>query len=290
MLRRIGLLAAAVAMVCSAALCQELSDPNKIIDEATEKMMALDNYAFVLEKEGWDFHMEETAEATAQLTGEAAGNAMTQAFTKDVDEVEAEGPEWMTYASEVKFKKPWIVWMRIMRSDYVPDLLINAVMKYNYEKSKDKFAIRAIGLQLARGTDTESGNFLYSNYTSDLIDINLLADQVEPKLDGVVELEDMDGLKAYKIEFDLKDKKLEMKDVNLSEWGVPEELHFKVKPEINWYAREIGEGHIAKAYYYFDADTLALVKQEVFQPDGELYFRKWWRDRKLDNLTPRDFR
>lgn len=280
--------AVCVAMaLCVTAPGQQLKDPKQIIAKAKERAMGLESYSFTVYKEGWDFNMEKTAEATESVAGEAKNNPVAGKYADKVDKVDASKPKWMTYESNHKYTKPYLLKMEIIKSDYVPAMLQGAVMTYRPDKIKKgnyfyvKPKISPIGIK--RGTETVSGNFFYSTWHINYMKIEMLAKQIEPKLEGIAKSE---GRDAYKIVFDFpQNKKIETYPVDYNAWGIPEPVQWRFRDEIGEFSR----GNISKAVFYFDVKTLDMLQSDVFQANGEIYYHRVWKDIKVNHLTKDDF-
>lgn len=290
MLKRTTIVITLLMAVCVSAFAGDLTNPKEIIKKSTDRMLAMKNFGFVIEKEGWDFNMEKTAEATKSLTGEASGSRLTKNLVKDVDQVDSTAPKWMTYKSEYKWAKPWVLWMKITQSDYVPSMLINGIMRYNYVKNKKNWSIKTpvVIVGIPRGIDTESGNFLFAGWHLNYMFLNNLAKDVEPVLEGKVK---MDGKDVYKIGFHFSDAakaKSHAKDTDFAAYGVPKELKFKYDAEIDWFVDEAAR--YKDVYYYIDAKTLDMVGEEVIQKNGELYYKKIWKNIRVDSLDKDEFK
>lgn len=290
MIKRISMVTLLIVSICVSVFAGELTDPKEIIKKSTDRMVGMKTFGFVIEKEGWDFNMAETAEATKSLTGEASNSRLTKNLAKDVDQIDSTAPKWMTYKSEYRWAKPWVLWMKITQSDYVPDLLINGIMRYNYVKNKKKWSIKTpiVIVGIPREINSESGNFLYAGWHLNYMFLNNLAKDVDPVLEGKVK---MDGKDVYKIGYHFTDTvkpKSHKKDTDFASYGVPKEMNFKYDEEIEWFFDE--GARLKDVYYYIDAKTLDMVAEEVMQPSGELYYRKIWKDIRVDNLDKDEFK
>jgi hypothetical protein len=286
--KRISIVAVfVVAALCVTALGQQIKDPKQIISKARERLLGLESYSYTIYKEGWDFEMEKTAEATKDVAGDAKSNPIAGKYADKVGEVDASKPKWMTYDSDYKFMKPYLVQMTINKSDYVPSMLQGATMTYRPDKIKKgnyfyvKPKISPIGIK--RGTETVSGNFFYSTWYINYMKLDMLVKQFPPKLEGTKKIE---GRDAYQIVFAIpKGKKIETYPVDYNAWGIPEPIQWRFKDEIGEFSR----GNISKIIYFFDVKTLDLVCTDVYQANGEVYYHRVWRNIKVNNLTKDDF-
>ncbi|MFA6448432.1 MAG: hypothetical protein WCX65_03100 [bacterium] len=262
----------------------KLKDPVEIIKKAKARSLSLDSYSYNCVKEGWDFEMEKTAQATNSVSGEAKGSVIAKKFAGDVKEVKTE-PKYMKYDVDFKFKKPYLVQMFIKQSDYLPSVLQKSTMTFNPLKDENNFYVKAkyVPLGIKRGTDSVSGNYFYSTMHMNYMKIDNLMKNMKPVLAGI---EKINGRDAYKIVFNFpKDKKIKPSPVNYDTWGVPKQVVWRFKDEIDEFSR----GNISKVVYFFDVDTLDMVASDCLQANGEKYFHKEWRDFKVNNLKESDF-
>lgn len=283
MIRRTAVLVTLMLAVAVSAFSAELEDPKEIISKGKERLLGLKNYSYTIVSKGWDFDLEDTANATENLTGEAGGSFVTRKFTKDVDEVDTE-PKIMEYVSEFRFMRPYVLWMKINSSDYVPDVLIDGILRYNYVKNKKKFSVKArlVPIGIPREIDTESGSFFYMTWEMQFMRMENLARDIEPTLAGI---EEFNGRQAYKIEFDLSKGEPKHYDTDYSAWKIPKEIHFKYDEDIDKY---VGDKHLGKVFFYIDTETLDLLGEEAIQPDGEFYYIKKFDDIGVNHLSKRD--
>ncbi|MEW6202596.1 MAG: hypothetical protein AB1546_11500 [bacterium] len=278
------------ALFCAAAVCADMKDPNQIIKKSQDYMLSLDSYSYRIFGEGWDMNPEEIAKRTADTAGDASKQFsqvedIAGGIKKDAESGENNKPIYRKYECEFKFKKPYLLQMHVIMSDYVPKIIYGSVMTYRPDNNPKVwwFKPKPIPFAVKRDVNSESGDFLYSVITINYAIIEAVSTYIKPSLKGVSK---MGGRDAYNIEFKFeKGKKYNPVKVDFKKWGIPKEAQKQFEKEVNGSLTDPK----GKLVFYFDKQSMLIIARETFDFDGKQLNLKQWKDIKVNHLSEKDF-
>ena len=278
------------ALFCAAPVCADLKDPNQIIQKSQDYALSLDSYSYHIFGEGWDMNPEENAKRTAVTAGDTLKQfkqveGIAGDIKKDAESGKNDKPVYRKYECEFKFKKPYLLQMLAIMSDYIPKIIYGSLMTYRPDKNPKVwwFKPKAIPVAVKRDINSESGDFLYSVITINYAIIEAVGAYIKPVLKGVSK---MGGRDAYMIEFKFeKGKKYNPVKVDFKKWGIPKEAQKQFEKEVNGSLT----GPKGKLVFYFDKQSMLIIARETFDFDGKRLSVKQWKDIKVNHLTEKDF-
>ncbi|HOO56193.1 MAG TPA: hypothetical protein PLN69_05170 [bacterium] len=281
----------AVFITWEMSFAEDISKPEEIIQKSFEYAMSLDSYSYLVLGEGWDMNPSDTANRTAVVAGEAATSFKSvSGMAKDIKESAEENseeakPEYKKYKCGVKFKKPFLLQMKVIMSEYVPQIIYGSLMTYRPDKNPDIFWFKPkiSPMAIKRDINSESGDLLYSMMQHNYAIMESMSLNAEPALTGTKEYE---GKELYQVEWAFKpDTEFKSLDVDFDKYMIHEAARTRFQNSANSYIKD----DIGKMVYYFDKDNLLVVMREVYNHDGSFRSRKQWKDLKINHLKEKDF-
>jgi hypothetical protein len=264
-----------------------LNDPKEIIMQSREYALSLDSYRYIVEGDICGVDTAEKAKRMASMDFSAGGdnkknNDDENASKNSVSNVKES--VCMHFLMEYKFKKPYLLQMRIIKAENVPKMFYGSKITYRPDKDPDVLWLkpRISPITVKRNATGESGALFYSTMNVLYDQMEILNDNGQPILKG---LKKVRGRDTYIIEWQFpEEKKIETSPINFEKTGVPKVARNKYTDEVNALF-----GQARKIIYYFDKDTMLIVAREVFDYDGKLFDKKEWRDIEVNNLSEKDF-
>jgi hypothetical protein len=195
-------------------------------------------------------------------------------------------PIYRRYECVYKFKKPYLLQMHVIMSDYVPKIIYGSIMTYRPDKDPEVFWFKPkiSPMAIKRPIDSESGDLLYSVIMLNYAIMDAMSKDVKPVFKGVAKVGDRD---AYMVEFSLDKakKKYKARPVDFKKWGIPKEAQKKFGDEVTGYTTNTEN----RLVFYFDKDTMLITQRDSYDMDNKLLSKKVWRDIKVNELTEKDF-
>jgi len=281
-------------LVCgfgAAARCADLKDPKVIIKKSQDYVLSADSFSYAIKGEGWDLNAADTAKRTSVVAGEAASKFKAVSnLAKDVKEdadKDKEKPqvEYKRYHCEYKFKKPYLLQMHVIMSEYVPKLIWDSLMTYRPDKDPAVFWFKPkiSPFAIKRAIDSESGDFLYAVMVINYAMMDAMSKDTKPVFKGTAKVGDKD---TYVIEFAFdRSKKFKPENVDFKKWGIPKEAQKKFGDEVNAYKTSTE----SRVVFYFDKETLLILQRESYDMENKLLGKKVWYDIKVNTLSENDF-
>jgi hypothetical protein len=268
----------------------ELKDPKEIIKKSQDYALSIDSYSYTVYGEGWDMNPADNAKRTSAAAGEAQKFGRVAGVAGDIKEdaeknKDAEKPVYKRYKCEYKFKKPYLLQMKVIKSDYVPQIVFGSLLTYRPDNDPKVwwFKPRISPIAIKRDIASESGDLLYSVIALNYAMMDAMSKDTAPVFKGEGK---MAGRDSYMIEFKFdKDKKLKPHGVDFKKFGIPKEAQDQFEKEVNGYT----DGKTGRIVFYFDKETLLVVGRESFDPDDKKLGLKQWKEIKVNNLTEKDF-
>jgi len=279
-------------MLAAGARGADLKDAKQIIKKSEAYALSIDSYSYLVKGEGWDLNAAETAKRTSVVAGEAsqkfgAVKDLAGDIKKDADNDKGKSePVFKRYKVLYKFKKPYLLQMNVIMSEYVPKIIYGSLMTYRPDNDPEVFWFKPkiSPMAIKRPINSESGDMLYAVMSLNYAMIEAMSKDAKPVFKGIAKVNDRD---AYKVEFvfDMEKKKHKPYAVNFKKFGIPKEAQKKYEDEVNGYENDPTKS----VMFYFDKETLLITQRETFDEEGKLLGRKIWSDIKVNELTEKDF-
>jgi hypothetical protein len=268
----------------------DLNDPREIISKSRTHVMSLESYSVVIKSEGWDFIPGTNAKRLINAAGDIAKNYnrvsnIADSIIHNARESGDGKPIYKKHVFVFKFKKPYLLQMMVVQSDYVPKITWGSLLTYIPEANPNVFYFKPsmIPFAIKRNIGSESGNLLYSMIIQNNVMMDNMCQDTIPVLKG---LSKIGGRNAYIIEFSFpREIKLKAHPINFEKWGIPTIARKQFGYEVNSYT----SGNYSRIVFFIDKENYLVLARNYYGLDGKLISHREWSDFKLNSLTEKDF-
>jgi len=253
----------------------------EVMKKAEAAYMGLKSYSYTTNKEGLDTFAKKQAEKMQD-----ANKSLADSAGVEVEEKKTTGADKMTYAMyNVKFAKPYILQMQILRLDLAPDLVIKGKMTYNSAKDPKswyaKLELTPAPLKRSVKKDDASG-FLTMGWSTTLLDMQNFAANGKAKYVGE---EKALGQACHVIEISFGDwSKFKPITPDWKKWQIPADIQHLVKENL----ADPKEKKYSKVKYWISKKENFIIQVEKFR-NGKFYWRDNFTKIKTNHLTKEDF-
>ena len=257
----------------------------EVIKKAIDTYQKMDNYIYTNSKEGLDTFAKKQAAKMTEANKNLADSAGVEVKNKAAT---AAGAPKMTYAKyNVKFMKPYVLQMQILRLDLAPDLLIEG--KFTYNSATDpkswwaKLKLTPTPLKRSVAKDDASG-FLTMGWSTDFIDMQNFAANGKAKYAGKGKAL---GIDCHIIEISFtKDNWAKFKPITpkWADWGIPSNIQHLVKENLS----DPKEKKYSSVKYWISVKDNHLIQIEKYI-GGKFYWRDNFAKIKTNYLKKADF-
>lgn len=288
---RIGLFvfaAAAAALVSlqGRALAAPALTADQVIQKTVDTYNKLDSYKMADYKYGYDTFSKDRQK---EMTSAYKDMAKQQGVNADAGKPVSRKPEIKQGSYEVIFKKPYMMRMTILKSDYVPDFVIGSVLTYNTSKNAKQWEakLKSIPVAIKRSVaKDDSGGFLEMGWAFAIMSMQNIKAAGSAKLAGQ---EKVNGINCYVIEVKFTPaqwSKFKPISPDLKKLGVPQELNKVLTSNT---LPTPGKEKYSSVKYWIDSSRFLLIRSEEYI-DGKFYWRNEYRNIVLNKQTASDFK
>ncbi len=267
--------------------CAELLPAEEVYKNVMSAFMKIDSYKLTNYRKGHDYSSQETKD---NLSSQA--KVIGKSFYKGVEE--EEGHPIMEGTYELKFKKPYLLQMKLIKSDYTPSIAYGTIVTYRPDKTPENWWAKPKFLPFAIKRSVEkddAGGFFQMGWTFNLIEMEYFKNVASAL--SVKGLEKFQGKDCYILEFVFSDALVDQKEpkkgkdgykVNLKLWGIPLELKKIAEAHMN----DLMKKNITKYIYLIEKEQFIILKAEEYV-DGKFRQLSEYKDIELNTLSEKDF-
>ncbi|MEW6200509.1 MAG: hypothetical protein AB1546_00920 [bacterium] len=274
-----SMLVSSVSVLFSADSEKTLS-ADEIVDKVISTYRELDSYEYMNFDRGYDTFTKKQQKNIGDMYSTVAERLRTAA-----PEVEKE-PRIVEGTHLIKFKKPYLLQMKLIKSDYVPSIVYGTVVTYRPDKNPDVWwaKVRFLPSFKRSVANDDAGGFFSKNWMLPVLNLDVYRELGTMKLNGIKSFE---GVKCYILDFEFNfsgDKKIEIKKPDYRRWGVPKEIEKFINDDL----LRIKEIKPSSIRYWIDAERFLILKTEQFVNKKFLDMSEY-REIKLNHLSKKDF-
>jgi len=258
----------------------KIKDPEELFKKVVSTYQALKSYEFVNYKKGYDTFSKERETETKGTYGEVGKKIGKKVEMNEV----SQKPQIKEGVYEVRFKKPFLLQMKIIKSDFCPSVVYGTVITYRPDKDPNvwwaKLKYMPVAMKRSVKKD-DSGGFFSMGWAFSIINMH------NQKKNGIMKIKGMEkvqGRDCYLLEFTFDPKRVKPYQPNLKEWGVPAAL----ESELNNTIRGLKKQKTSSVKYWIDAQRFLILKSEEYVR-GKFHWQDEYRDIKLNHLSAEDF-
>jgi hypothetical protein len=274
------MLLAVAALAWSAAPASAIT-ADEVIKNAVDAYMKLQSYSYTNNKEGLDTFAKKQASKMQETNKGLADSAGVK-----VEEKKTTGADKMTYAMyNIKFAKPYILQMQILRLDLAPDLVLKG--KFTYNAAKDpktwwaKLAVTPTPLKRSVKKDDASG-FLTMGWDGFLLDLQNFAANGKVKYAGTAKAL---GVECHVLEITFPDwNKFKPITPDFAKFKIPADIQHLVKENL----ADPKEKKYSSVKYWITKKDFHVIQVEKYR-NGKFYWRDTITKIKINNLKKEDF-
>ncbi len=279
--RRVTAIAAAMFALILGAMPADSQDltPQQILDRAITGYENVESHSYTWYAEGMDTFSKDRQKEIQSSNQKYAKKA-------GAEEVEEEA-KLVRGKYEMKFMKPYLAQMRLVKSDFVPKIGWGMLLTYRSDTNPDvwwaKPKISPMAVKRSVADDDAAGS-ITSNWTVVFLYMLYYSQNAEMTLQPDAEA---DGHDCYVIRYNFdweKRPEWDHKKPDFGKFGVPEQIETLIwKDMLN-----IEEQKFSYIDYYIDKEKFWPRKTEEYI-NGKFHWRNTLADAKVNDLTVKDF-
>lgn len=263
------------------------AEARQLLDKLVGNYLAnIDSHKYMWYSAGDDRFSKERQKSMSGSYGD-----MAKEKGADVGEV-SDKPEIKRGLYEIEFMKPYLVQMKVVRSDFIPKavraFVFGTLVTYRSDKLRDVWWAKLKFSPFAWKKSVEkddAGGALKSGWTGSLLHLLYFADNASEL--SVQPDAEFDGkkCKVLRLSFDWeKNPEWNHKKPPFDKFQVPEQIE-----KIIWEGMlEIEQQKFEYIDHFIDAEKNILLKIEEYI-DGKLHWRNSFTDIEINTLTEKDF-
>jgi outer membrane lipoprotein-sorting protein len=255
---------------------EEIKNPSELLNRIQECYKKINSYTYTNYQGEYDTFNKEFQKETHKNYGD-----LEDKYGNKEDNKVSDKPEYKEGNYEVSFVKPYSIKMKILSSDYIPDVLKNAVFIYRPDEDPKNFKVKILGLgfiplDFTRSIEKENtGDFLVMNWTADLIVMNYLSSNGTSS----VKKEKCEKKDAYLLEIKFPEN-LKPKKPSYKLGDIPSEAKYK----IDYVLASLERAKYSSVKYWIDAKDFVIVKREEYI-NNKLYSTRLFKDITINSIT-----
>lgn len=269
---------------------EDLPIPEKLLKDINTAYKDINSYGYTIYQEGWDIFTKEKEKEGVKKYREESEKKYSPAkekYEKDMQLTEeTEKPVYKKSKFEYKFMKSYLIQMRIIDSDYVPDFMNGSMLTYRPDEDSEVvwFKIKYSPFAIKRNVKGEFGCLFTANWNVSLMILDYYSKNGKMKVEGI---EKFKGNEAYKLtfKFNIKNESdVKEYEIDYKKWGIPIEVKYKVDTTLEVLPRQKS----SSMTYWIDKKRKIILGREEYI-SGKLHWREWYEDIKLNQLSEKDF-
>ena len=254
----------------------------EILEKLAANIKSLQSYKFTTFLEGYDTFTKDRQKnmiGDYKSLAEKVGNPEVKVYEKPV-------LKRGTY--DVKFMKPYLSQMKIVRSDFVPSIIYGTLITYRSDKDPEAWwaKLRILPIAIKRNvTKDDAGGAITSNWDNILLYMLFYSDIADISLAPEAEF---DGRKCYVLRYTFDWKKRPVwnhKEPPFGDFEVPDQIKNLLWPEMLKTERQ----KYSSIDYFIDKERMIPLMSEEYINNGEFYWRTMYKDIQLGGLKESDF-
>jgi hypothetical protein len=274
-------LAAAMLIFPGRAMCQKNDmTAAQIYDKLLKTYESVDSHSYTWLAEGMDTF---TKDRQKEMTGNYESMAKKAGVTNEVEEK----AKLVRGKYEIKFKKPYLQQMKVIKSDFTPSIIWGTLITYRSDKVKEdwwaKPKISPVAIKRSV-KDDDAGGALTANWTVALLYMQYYKGNAE--LSRQPDAEVM-GRPCYVIRYTFdweKRPKFNRVKPPFSKYSVPGPIEAVIWNDMIGIEKQRNSHND----YFIDKEKFWLLKIEEFV-GGKFHWRNTFADLEVDKLTDKDF-
>ncbi|MFA6451304.1 MAG: hypothetical protein WCX65_17660 [bacterium] len=256
------------------------ADARALLSKLVANVKSLDSYKFKAYLEGYDTFSKDRQK-------DIAGGYKNLAEKTGTDVKIAEKPQMKRGLYEAKFMKPYLTQMKIIKSDFVPKILLGTIITYRSDKDPDvwwaKPKISPVAIKRSIVKDDSAGATTM-NWNKIMIQMIYYGSNADLSLQPEV---DFDGHKCYVLRFSFDWTKRPVwnhKQPPIKDFGMPVQINDIIWGEMI----KIEKQKFSSIDYFIDKERMVPLKIEE-SIDGEFFWRTMFKDVEIGGLKESDF-
>ncbi len=168
--------------------------------------------------------------------------------------------------SHVMFVKPFLMQVKMVKNDYIPDFLQGATAIYRPDINPGEASLKEpfLGLVFRKSVNVDSAVTMVINWTFDMLELDCM--QANGGKMTSAGIEQVGGRDAYRVDFDINNNTVPWNmDCSAEKYGIPAETYGQMNLELGMMNKRLKEykGKKAVLSLWFDPENHLTIRKEV---------------------------